>query len=76
MYGTILTPYMFSKWSADKDGIWEGQVIRGKDGTVQHILVGFRVALGHEGRYRRRQNKDLKQISEQYMFHCERRLNT
>ena len=44
-------------------------------GTIQHILAGCKVALS-QGRYRWRHDKVLKQISEQVVFHCDRRVNT
>ena len=73
VYGTLLTPSMVSKWSEDEDG--KCKLCEERMGTIQHILAGCKVALS-QGRYRWRHDKVLKQISEQVVFHCDRRVNT
>ena len=73
VYGTLLTPSMVSKWSEDEDG--KCKLCKERMGIIQHILAGCKVALS-QGRYRWRHDKVLKQISEQVVFHCDRRVNT
>ncbi|XP_063673703.1 uncharacterized protein LOC134810939 [Bolinopsis microptera] len=72
VYGTLLTPSMVSKWSEDEDG--KCKLCEERMGNIQHILAGCKVALS-QGMYRWRHDKVLKQISEQVVFHCDRRVN-
>ena len=72
VYGTLVTPTLVSKWSEEEDGTCK--LCENAPGTIRHILSGCAVALG-QGRYTWRHDKVLKQISEQVMFHCTKRVN-
>ena len=72
VYGTLMTPALVSNWSEEEDG--KCKLCDDATGTIKHILSGCKVALA-QGRYTWRHDKVLKQISEQVMFHCTKRVN-
>ena len=72
VYGTLMTPALVSNWLEEEDG--KCKLCDDTPGTIKHILSGCRVALA-QGRYRWRHDKVLKQISEQVIYHCTKRVN-